>query len=67
MDDTDQPTPDFSHGDIMNQAELSQTAFGTFFDSDTPHTLQLTEGRYRLALSSEHNDDTRMSLRVTRR
>lgn len=67
MDDTDAPTPEFSNGDIMNQAELSQTAFGAFFDADTPHVLQMTPGRYRLALTSEHDDVTRMTLRLTRR
>lgn len=67
MDDTDEELPDFSNGDVMNQAELSQTAFGTFFESDTAHRLTLTEGRYRLALTSEDNDDTEILLRVTKR
>ncbi len=67
MDDTEEEPPDFSNGDVMNQAELSQTAFGTFFESGTTHRLMLTEGRYRLALTSERNDETQMALRVSKR
>jgi hypothetical protein len=67
MANTDEEPPDFSHGDIMNQAELEQTAFGTFFESDTTHRLMLTDGRYRLALTSEHNDETEIAVRVTKR
>lgn len=67
MENLDSEPPEFSHGDIMNQAELDQTAFGTFFDADVPHRLTMTEGRYRFALSSEHNDETQMTVRVTKR
>ena len=67
MENTDEDLPWFFHGDVMNQAELAQTAFGTFFESDTTHRLELTKGRYRLALSSEHDDDTEMAVSVIKR
>jgi hypothetical protein len=67
MENTDEELPWFFHGDVMNQAELDQTAFGTFFEADVEHRLTLTEGRYRLALTSGHNDDAEVSVKITKR
>ena len=62
----DEPPPDFSHGDVMNQAELFQTAFGTFFDAEMTHRLELTSGVYRLALSSGTNSMATLSVDIRR-
>ncbi len=48
--------PPFSNGDVPNMAEAQQTAFGKRFDADVVHTVDLTAGVYRLAISSGTND-----------
>lgn len=49
----EEPDPPFkSNGDIMNEAEAFQTAFGTFFDSNVKHVITVTDGVYRFAITS---------------
>jgi hypothetical protein len=54
-----------ANGGVINQAEASQTAQGTFFNSNTVHRIKLTEGLYRFAISSGVDEHVEMSLKIS--
>ncbi len=61
------PPPDFANGDVRNEAEASQTALPKFFEAGITHEVSVTDGVYRLGITSGTIDETAMTLRIERR
>lgn len=66
MDVLEERPVEMSHGDLMNEAERSQTAFGTFLESGKVHEITITDGVYRFAISSGVYGPATMDISVRR-
>ena len=64
MDAWPDPPPSMANGDVPNEVENSQTSVGLLFHSGSTHELNLTDGVYKVVVSTEADaEDVTVDLR----